>query len=81
MACGNGGAGCFPFDMGGVGTCCSRECGLEIQGSEPVCGWGVLGKLANLSAAEVIAFSADCSNLWTSAVSSSEPFSLSEVSG
>jgi hypothetical protein len=27
---GGGGAGCFPFDTGGVGTCCSGECGLEI---------------------------------------------------
>jgi hypothetical protein len=83
MACGGGSSvGCFPLDTGGVGTCYSAgECGLEIRGSELVCGWGVLGKLASLSAAEVIAFSTDCSNLLTSAVLSSESFSLSEVSG
>jgi hypothetical protein len=28
---GGGGAGCFPLDIGGVGTCCSAgECDLEI---------------------------------------------------
>jgi hypothetical protein len=79
---GGGSVGCFSLDTGGVGTCCSAgEYGLKIQGSEPVCGWGVLGKLASLSAAEVIALSTDCSNLLTSVVSSSELFSLSEVSG
>jgi hypothetical protein len=81
-ACGGGGgAGCFPLDTGGVGTCCSGECGLEIQGSELSCNCGVPGKLASLSVAEVIAHSTDCSNLLTLAVSSSELFSLSEVSG
>jgi hypothetical protein len=27
---GGGGVGCFPLDTGGVGTCCSGECDLEI---------------------------------------------------
>jgi hypothetical protein len=83
MAQGGGsGVGCFPLDTGGVGTCCSaRECGLEIRGSELSCSWGVLGKLASLFTAEVIARSADCSNLLTLAVSPSELFSLSEFSG
>jgi hypothetical protein len=82
MACGgSGGVGCFPLDMGGVGTCCSEECGLEIQGSKLSCSWGVLGKLASLLVAEVIASSADRSNLLTLAVSFSELLLLSEVSG
>jgi hypothetical protein len=83
MAHGGGGsAGYFPLDIGGIGTCRSAgEYGLEIQGSELSCSWGVLGKLANLSATEVIASSADRSNLLTLAVSFSELFSLSEVSG
>jgi hypothetical protein len=75
------GAGCFPFDTGGVGTCCSGECGLKIRGSELSCNCGVPGRLASLSVAEVIASSADHSNLLTRAVSSSELPSLSEVSG
>jgi hypothetical protein len=59
-------ASCFPLDTGDVGTCCSvGECGLEIQGSELSCNWGVPGKLANLSTAEVIAHSVDRSNLLT----------------
>jgi hypothetical protein len=81
IACGGSGAGCFPLDTGGVGTCCSGECGLEIQESEPSCSWGVPGRLASLSIAEVIAFSVNCSNSLTLAVSPSELFSLSEVSG
>jgi hypothetical protein len=77
-----GDAGCFPLDIGGVGTCCSAgECGLEIRGSKLSCNWGVPGKLASLSVAEVIAFSVDCNNLLTLAVLLSDSFSLSEVSG
>jgi hypothetical protein len=76
---GGGGAGCFSLDTSGVGTCCSiGECGLKIQGSGLVCSWGVLGKLASLSAVEVIALSADCNNLLTLVVSPSELFSSSE---
>jgi hypothetical protein len=72
--------GCFPLDTGDVGTCCSvGECGLKIQESELSCNWGVLGKLASLSVAEVIARSADYSSLLTVVVSSSDLFSLSEV--
>jgi hypothetical protein len=78
---GGGGAGCFPLDTGGVGICCSGECGLEIQESKLSCNCGVPGKLASLSVAEVIASSTDCSNSLTLAVSSSELLSLSEVSG
>jgi hypothetical protein len=74
---GGGGARCFPLDIGGVGACCSGECGLEIRGSELSCNCGVPGRLASLSVAEVIAFSADCSSSLTLAVSSSELSSLS----
>jgi hypothetical protein len=78
---GGGGVGCFPLDTAGVGTCpISGEGCLKIQGSKLSCIWGVLGKLANLSAAEVIAYSADHSNLSTLAVSSSDSFSLLEAS-
>jgi hypothetical protein len=78
---GGGGAGCFPLDIGGVGTCCSGECGLEIRESELSCNCGVPGKLASLSVAEVIASSTDHNNSLTLAVSLSELSSLSEVSG
>jgi hypothetical protein len=81
MACDGGGAGCFPFDTGGVGTCCSGEYGLEIRGSELSYNCGVPGRLASLSVAEVIASSADRSNLLTLAVLSSELLSPSEASG
>jgi hypothetical protein len=81
MAHGGGGAGCFPLDTGGVRICCSRECGLEIRGSKLSCSWGVPGKLASLSVAEVIASSTDRSNSLTLAVLSSELLPLSEVSG
>jgi hypothetical protein len=82
MACGDDdSASCFPLDTGGVETCHSvRECGLGIRGSELSCNWGVLGKLANLSAAEVITCSADHSSLLTLVVSSSDSFSLLEAS-
>jgi hypothetical protein len=81
MAHGGGsGVRCFPFDMGGVGTCCSGECDLEIRESKLSCNCGVPGRLASLSVVEVIASSADRSNLLTLAVSSSELSSLS-VSG
>jgi hypothetical protein len=68
-----GGAGCFPLDIGGVETCLAFEedC-LEIQGSKLSCNWGMPGKLANLSVAEVIACFTDRSNLSTLAVSSSD---------
>jgi hypothetical protein len=78
---GGGGTGCFPLDTGGVGTCCSGECGLEIRESKLSCNCGVPGKLASLSVVEVIASSADCNNSLTLAVSLSELSSLSEVSG
>jgi hypothetical protein len=82
MARGGGsGTGCFPLDTGGVRICCSRECGLEIWGNKLSCNCGVPGKLASLSVVAVIASSADCSNLLTLAVLSSELLSLSEVSG
>jgi hypothetical protein len=76
-----GGAGCFPLDTGGVGTCLVSEEGcLEIRGSELSCNWGVPGKLANLSAVEVIACSADHSNSSTLAVSFSDLLLLSLLS-
>jgi hypothetical protein len=69
---GGSGMGCFPLDIGGVGTCLgSGEGCLEIQGSKLSYNWGVPGKLASLSVAEVIACSMDHSNLLTLAVSSS----------
>jgi hypothetical protein len=80
MARGGGGSvRCFPLDIGGVGACCSGECGLEIRGSELSCNCGVPGRLASLSVAEVIAFSADRSNSLTLAVSFLESLSLSVV--
>jgi hypothetical protein len=78
---GGGGAGCFPLGIGDAGSCCSGECGLETQESELVCGWGVLGKLASLSVAEVIASSMDHNNSLTLAVSFSKLLPLSGVSG
>jgi hypothetical protein len=79
-ACGGGGVGCFPLETGGVGIC-SGECDLEIRESKLVCGWGVLGRLASLSTAKVIASSVDYNSSLTLAVSPSELLSLSEVSG
>jgi hypothetical protein len=86
VACGGGsGVGCFSLDTGGVGVYIdSGEGCLKIRGSKLSCNWGMPGKLANLSIAEVIACSADHSNLSTLAVLSSDPLllsSLSEVSG
>jgi hypothetical protein len=79
---GGSGMGCFPLDTGGIGTCfASREGCLEIWGSELSCNWGVLGKLASLSAVEVIACSTDRSNSSTLAVLSSDPLWLSLLSG
>jgi hypothetical protein len=68
---------CFPLDIGGVGTCCSGECDLEIRESELSCNCGVPGRLASLSVAEVIASSADRSSSLTLAVLSSKSPSLS----
>jgi hypothetical protein len=77
---GGGGVGYFPLDTGDVGTCHSvGECGLKIRGSGLPCNWGVPGKLASLSAVEVIASSADYSNLLTLVVLPSNSFSLSEL--
>jgi hypothetical protein len=80
---GGGSASCIPLDTGGMGTCLvSREGCLEIWGSKLSCNWGVPGKLANLSAAEVIACSTDHSSSLTLAVSSSDLLlSLSGVFG
>jgi hypothetical protein len=65
--------GCFPLDTDGVETyLASKEGCLKIWGSELSCNWGVPGKLASLSAAEVIACSMDHSNLLTLAVLSSD---------
>jgi hypothetical protein len=74
---GGGGVGCFPLDTYYV----SGEGCLKIRGSKLSCNWGVLGKLASLSAVEVIACSADHSNLSTLAVSSSNLLLLSSLSG
>jgi hypothetical protein len=69
------GVGCFSLDIGGVETClASGEGCLEIWGSKLSYNWGVPGKLASLSVAEVIACSAEHSNLSTLAVSSSDSF-------
>jgi hypothetical protein len=77
-ACGGGGgACCFPLDTGGVGTCCSGECDLEIRESKLACNCGVPGRLASFSIADVTASSAARSNSLTLAVSSLELLSLS----
>jgi hypothetical protein len=85
VACsGSGGVGCFPLDTSSVGAyLVSREGYLEIWESELSYNWGVPDKLASLSVAEVIAYSADRSNLLTLAVLSSDSLllcSLSEAS-
>jgi hypothetical protein len=82
MAHGSGGdMGYFLLDTGGVGTCLvfGEGC-LEIQESELSCNWGVPGKLASLSVAEVIAYSADRSNSSILAVSFSDLLLLSSLS-
>jgi hypothetical protein len=76
---GGGCTHCFPLDIGGVGACCSGECGLEIPESELVCNCGVPDRLASLSVADVIASSTARSNSLTLVVSSSESLSLSVV--
>jgi hypothetical protein len=72
-----GGTRCFPLDIGGVGTCCSGECDLEIRENELSYNRGVPGRLESLSVADVIASSAAHSNSLTLAVSSSELLLLS----
>jgi hypothetical protein len=76
---GGGGTRCFPLDIGGVGTCCSGECGLEIRESELACNCGVPGRLASFSVADVTASSAAHSNSLTLAVLSSESLSLLDI--